>query len=100
MSVSYTHLDVYTRARPGYRTLIDALQPFVEALKAGKGPRAAAQAAHDGAEKTRKMDALVGRASYVAKEELRKLDSEGGLPDPGAVGPVSYTHLDVYKRQA
>ena len=32
------------------------------------------------------MDALVGRASYVAKEELRKLDSEGGLPDPGAVG--------------
>ncbi|QLG70989.1 hypothetical protein HG535_0B00260 [Zygotorulaspora mrakii] len=76
----------YTRARPGYRTLIDALQPFVETLNAGKGPRAAVEAAQQGAEKTRKMDALVGRASYVAKEELRKLDSEGGLPDPGAVG--------------
>lgn len=76
----------YTRARPGYRTLIDALQPFVETLNAGKGPRAAAKAAHEGAEKTRKMDALVGRASYVAKEELSKLDDEGGLPDPGAVG--------------
>lgn len=76
----------YTRARPGFRTLIDALQPFVETLNAGKGPRAAAKAAFEGAEKTRKMDALVGRASYVAKEELKKLDSEGGLPDPGAVG--------------
>ncbi|QID84462.1 Dihydroxyacetone kinase 2 [Saccharomyces pastorianus] len=76
----------YTRARPGYRTLIDALQPFVETLNAGKGPRAAAQAAIEGAEKTRKMDALVGRASYVAKEELSKLDGEGGLPDPGAIG--------------
>ncbi|CAI4490877.1 CBM_collapsed_G0019990.mRNA.1.CDS.1 [Saccharomyces cerevisiae] len=52
------------RARPGYRTLIDALQPFVEGLKAGKGPRAAAPA-YDGAEKTRKMDALVGRASLL-----------------------------------
>lgn len=38
------------------------------------------------AQKTRKMDALVGRASYVAKEELSKLDGEGGLPDPGAIG--------------
>lgn len=76
----------YTRARPGYRTLIDALQPFVETLNAGKGPRAAAKAAHEGAEKTRKMEALVGRASYVAKEELKRLDDEGGLPDPGAVG--------------
>lgn len=88
-AASKTALDAlykYTRARPGYRTLIDALQPFVETLNAGKGPRAAAKAAHEGAEKTRKMDALVGRASYVAKEELRKLDSEGGLPDPGAVG--------------
>ncbi|CAI4879816.1 BPG_G0016960.mRNA.1.CDS.1 [Saccharomyces cerevisiae] len=71
-NVALDALYKYTRARPGYRTLIDALQPFVEALKAGKGPRAAAQAAYDGAEKTRKMDALVGRASYVAKEELRK----------------------------
>ncbi|CUS24593.1 LAQU0S17e02564g1_1 [Lachancea quebecensis] len=76
----------YTSARPGYRTLIDALQPFVEALNMGKGPRIAVEAALNGAEKTRKMDALVGRASYVAKEELRKLDDEGGLPDPGAVG--------------
>ncbi|SCU93996.1 LAMI_0E16314g1_1 [Lachancea mirantina] len=79
-------LYCYTRARPGYRTLIDALQPFVAALNSGSDLRSAATAAHEGAEKTRKMDALVGRASYVAKEELRKLDSEGGLPDPGAVG--------------
>lgn len=84
--VALKALYKYTRARPGYRTLIDALQPFVEALKNGSSPRDAVKAAHEGAEKTRKMDALVGRASYVAKEELHKLDSEGGLPDPGAVG--------------
>lgn len=84
--VALDALYKYTRARPGYRTLIDALQPFVQTLNAGKGPRSAAKAAHEGAEKTRKMEALVGRASYVAKEELKKLDSEGGLPDPGAVG--------------
>ncbi|KAM3164717.1 Dihydroxyacetone kinase 2 [Lachancea thermotolerans] len=86
---SKTALDAlykYTRARPGYRTLIDALQPFVEALNSGQDPRTAVDAAFKGAEKTRKMDALVGRASYVAKEELSKLDDEGGLPDPGAVG--------------
>ncbi|AQZ16429.1 hypothetical protein BZL39_K00200 [Zygosaccharomyces parabailii] len=76
----------YTRARPGFRTLIDALEPFVKTLNAGEGPRAAAKAAYDGAEKTKKMDALVGRASYVSKEEMSKLDDEGGLPDPGAVG--------------
>lgn len=74
----------YTRARKGFRTLIDAIQPFVETLNEGKGLDAAAKAATEGSEQTRKMDAVVGRASYVAKEELHKLDSEGGLPDPGA----------------
>ncbi|SCV99309.1 LAFE_0A00342g1_1 [Lachancea fermentati] len=84
--VALDALYKYTLARPGYRTLIDALQPFVDALQAGKGPREAVEAANEGAENTRKMEALVGRASYVAKEELRKLDDEGGLPDPGAIG--------------
>lgn len=74
----------YTRARKGFRTLIDALQPFVEGLSEGKSLKEAAKAATVGSDQTRKMDAVVGRASYVAKEELHKLDSDGGLPDPGA----------------
>lgn len=86
---SKSALDVlykYTKARKGGRTLIDALEPFVEALSNGSSFEEAVQAAEDGANSTRKLDAKFGRASYVSKEELRSLDDEGGLPDPGAIG--------------
>lgn len=77
----------YTSARVGSRTIMDALIPFVETLH--KNPadlRAAVAAASTGAERTRRMDAKLGRASYVAKEQF---DSEEGIPDPGALGVVS-----------
>jgi dihydroxyacetone kinase len=76
----------YTKARKGDRTLVDALQPFVETLNAGKGFPAAVKAAVDGADSTRKLEAKFGRASYVSKDELKQFDNEGGLPDPGAIG--------------
>lgn len=79
-------LQRYTRARVGDRTLMDALIPFVETFKSTGDINKAAQAAHDGAESTRKLAAKFGRASYVAEEEFRRFDSEGGLPDPGAIG--------------
>ncbi|KAI3491420.1 hypothetical protein L1887_44038 [Cichorium endivia] len=61
------------------RTLIDALQPALEALKGGN-IQAAAQAAQHGAEATAKMaKAGAGRSSYVNKENL------DGVMDPGAV---------------
>ena len=31
--------------------------------------------------------------------EIENHPQEGNLPDMGIVEPVSYTHLDVYKRQ-
>lgn len=65
---------------------MDALIPFVETFKSTGDINKAAQAAHDGAESTRKLAAKFGRASYVAEEEFRRFDSEGGLPDPGAIG--------------
>lgn len=77
----------YTAARKGDRTLIDALAPFVETMNQTNGDFAAAvEAAQAGSESTRKLAAKFGRASYVSEEEFKQFDSEGGLPDPGAVG--------------
>ncbi|MCK7340678.1 glycerone kinase [Enterobacter cloacae] len=69
----------YGGADLGDRTLIDALQPALEALQKGD-LKAAAQAAHQGAEATARMGkAGAGRSSYVNKENL------DGVMDPGAV---------------
>jgi dihydroxyacetone kinase len=69
----------YGGADLGDRTLIDALQPALEALQKGD-LKAAAQAAQAGADATAKMvKAGAGRSSYVNKENL------DGVTDPGAV---------------
>ncbi|WP_061707051.1 dihydroxyacetone kinase subunit DhaK [Pseudenterobacter timonensis] len=69
----------YGGADLGDRTLIDALQPALEALQQGD-IQAAAQAAKKGAEATAGMQkAGAGRSSYVNKENL------DGVTDPGAV---------------
>lgn len=69
----------YGGADLGDRTLIDALQPALEALQKGD-LHAAARAAKEGAEATANMvKAGAGRSSYVNKENLE------GVMDPGAV---------------
>ncbi|WP_312953046.1 dihydroxyacetone kinase subunit DhaK [Superficieibacter sp.] len=69
----------YGGAEPGDRTLIDALQPALEALRDGD-LHAAAQAAQRGAESTASMQkAGAGRSSYVNSQNL------DGVTDPGAV---------------
>ncbi|MCU6669784.1 dihydroxyacetone kinase subunit DhaK [Enterobacteriaceae bacterium H4N4] len=69
----------YGGADLGDRTLIDALQPALEALHKGD-IQAAAEAAKKGAEATASMQkAGAGRSSYVNKENLT------GVTDPGAV---------------
>ena len=73
-------------ARPGDKTMLDALAPAVEALqtsaRAGTPVQQAidlaASAARDGAERTRGMRAQVGRAGWLA-------DRSEGSPDAGAV---------------
>jgi dihydroxyacetone kinase len=70
----------YGGAKPGDRTLLDALIPAVDALKGGD-LNAAAQAARAGAEATARMDrAGAGRSSYLAAGDL------AGVQDPGAAG--------------
>jgi dihydroxyacetone kinase len=70
-------------AKPGDRTMLDALDPFVKTLRreAAKTPRetvlAAVDAAERGAESTAQMKPRFGRSSYLGDRVL-------GYPDPGA----------------
>ena len=80
--------DMMTRgkAEPGFKTMIDALYPAVQAYKTalaeGKSDAdtmdAVKQAAIDGAEATKGMEAVKGRASYQVNKGVGHLD-------PGAV---------------
>ncbi|KMO21880.1 dihydroxyacetone kinase subunit DhaK [Methylobacterium platani] len=72
-------LQAHGGARPGDRTLLDALVPALQALRSG-GLAAAARAAADGAAATAGMTrAGTGRSSYLAAADL------AGVEDPGAV---------------
>ena len=72
-------MKFYGGAQVGDRTLIDALQPALEALR-DSGLEEAILAAQRGAESTATMQqAKAGRASYVNSDNLN------GVPDPGAV---------------
>ena len=72
-------MKFYGGAAPGDRTLIDALQPALEALR-DKGLAEGIAAAQQGADSTATMQkAKAGRASYVNSDNLN------GVPDPGAV---------------
>jgi dihydroxyacetone kinase len=88
LHLGLAELCKYTSARVGSRTILDALIPFVEALyEKPEDTGAAVAAARAGAEKTRRMDAKLGRASYVTKEQLNS--EKEGVPDPGALGVVT-----------
>jgi triose/dihydroxyacetone kinase / FAD-AMP lyase (cyclizing) len=73
-------MSKYTPAKPGDRTLVDALAPFVEQLEDTKDVTKAAQAADDGAKKTKGMKASLGRTVYVGGSGFEE------VPDPGAYG--------------
>ncbi|KIJ67438.1 hypothetical protein HYDPIDRAFT_173958 [Hydnomerulius pinastri MD-312] len=86
-------LGKHTPARPGDRTVVDALFPLCSSVSAPQAPdkgdtRAlldtALVATKKGAESTRGMRARLGRASYVTSGEDG--EGEGVPPDPGAWG--------------
>jgi dihydroxyacetone kinase len=64
-------------ARPGDRTMLDALHPAAEALAATGDLAAAARAAEQGAQATAGMTPRLGRASYLGARAV-------GAPDAGA----------------
>ncbi|KAJ2554079.1 Dihydroxyacetone kinase 2 [Coemansia sp. RSA 1933] len=71
----------YTTARPGHRTLIDALHPFAQTLRDSGDLSAAIDAASKGAAATAQMQPKRGRAVYVQQRE--------DTADAGAVGLVA-----------
>jgi ATP-dependent dihydroxyacetone kinase len=69
----------YGGAKAGDRTMIDALEPALAALSAGKTLAVAAEAARKGADATKHMKAArAGRSAYVSAKNLN------GIADPGA----------------
>lgn len=75
-------LGKYTPAQPGDRTLVNALQPFVETMVERQDVVMAVAAARKGCESTRGMEASLGRSVYVGGDDWKK------CPDPGAAGLV------------
>lgn len=73
-------LGRYTPAQPGDRTLMDALVPFVDVLAETSDIKKAAEAAKQGADKTKGMKASLGRSVYVGGTGFEE------VPDPGAYG--------------
>lgn len=73
-------LSKYTPARPGDRTLVDALYPFVETLTSSGDVKKAAEASHKAADATKGMKASLGRSVYVGGSGYEE------VPDPGAWG--------------
>ncbi|EFY87976.1 dihydroxyacetone kinase [Metarhizium acridum CQMa 102] len=73
-------LSKYTPARPGDRTLVDALYPFVEVVGKTGDVKKAAEAAKKAADETKCMQASLGRTVYVGGKGFEQ------VPDPGAFG--------------
>ncbi|KAF2864433.1 Dak phosphatase [Piedraia hortae CBS 480.64] len=80
LEIALKQLQRYTRARKGDRTLMDALIPYVETLCDNGDAQAAVDAAREGVEGTRKMEAHLGRSTYLDNKAIQ------GVPDPGAYG--------------
>ncbi|KAI1152440.1 dihydroxyacetone kinase [Nemania diffusa] len=77
-------LSKYTPARPGDRTIVDALYPFVDTLGESGNVKEAAVAAKRAAEGTKGMRPSLGRAVYVGGSGFET------VPDPGAFGLASF----------
>jgi dihydroxyacetone kinase len=79
-------------AKPGDRTMVDALQPALNALMANTGApswASAAAAAKAGAERTAEMSPRLGRASYLGARAI-------GVPDGGAVAVAIWMQAVVH----
>lgn len=77
-------LAKYTPARPGDRTLIDALYPFIEVLEKTGDLGQASMAAMDAAEATKGLQAKLGRTVYLGGSGYEQ------VPDPGAWGIAKF----------
>lgn len=84
------------KSKPGEKTILDALYPAVEALKANANEDAktafasAAKAAAEGSERTKQMRSVHGRAAYYGDKSIGMLD--GG----SVVGKLLFEGISAY----
>jgi dihydroxyacetone kinase len=76
-------LEKHTSARVGDRTIMDVLIPFAQTLKDTNSLAQAVGAARKGAESTKFLAPVLGRATYVERKDGKELP-----PDPGAWGAM------------
>ncbi|KAI5290328.1 hypothetical protein KEM54_001829 [Ascosphaera aggregata] len=86
LSSALEQLGRYTPARPGDRTLVDALAPFIDVLISTSNIHEAAKEAMDKAVATKDLKPGLGRSVYVGGEA----DWIGKIPDPGAFGLAEF----------
>ena len=86
LGYAVTALHKYTPAKPGDRTLVDALDPFCNALETTGDVRVAAKASQEAADGTKFLAPKLGRTVYVGGEE----NWFGKIPDPGAYGLAQF----------
>ena len=80
LQAALEQLCKYTRARLGDRTMMDALIPFIDTLDATGDAEQAIAKANEGVDGTKKMEAKLGRSTYLDES------ATDGVPDPGAYG--------------
>ncbi|WP_433492528.1 dihydroxyacetone kinase family protein [Nocardia grenadensis] len=78
LRAAYDSLARLGKARPGDKTMLDALLPLIEATENGASWRSAAAAAESAARATAELRPKVGRARPLAERSI-------GSPDAGAV---------------
>ncbi|KAK4233976.1 dihydroxyacetone kinase [Achaetomium macrosporum] len=84
LATALRHLEQYTPAKVGDRTVMDTLIPFAGAIRASQRFEDAVAAAVRGAEATKTMKPRLGRATYVGAG----LEGKELPPDPGAWGAM------------
>jgi len=84
LKLSCEALSRYTPARPGDRTLVDALYPFVDTLGETGDIQKAAMHAYRAADGTKGMEASLGRTVYIGGSGFEQ------VPDPGAWGLAAF----------
>lgn len=80
LKAAQDQLFKYTNARIGDRTMMDALIPFIDTLVSSGDSKEALAKAKEGVEGTKKMEAKLGRSTYLDDSAVQ------GVPDPGAYG--------------
>ncbi|MBB5917489.1 dihydroxyacetone kinase [Nocardia transvalensis] len=78
LRASYDAVTRLGRAKPGDKTLLDALLPFLEAAERGESWRDAAEVAETAARDTAALRPRIGRARPLAERSV-------GSPDAGAI---------------